>query len=528
MDENLRIVSKGPVRLQYYVPFWFNENRFDAVNSSFGDAVREDGESRWESSPFPLLDRRRTIYDHVLAMFNDPDYGVCMNWQYLPPIEEKYLLKDKQSGNPVFSFSNVYVHLFRCGIGFLCFQLIIENDGIQTSGQLVRFQQKIRMLESTRLYIANAPDSRPVLAGSLIRDLLAGTCDGLFFFGGSGKSTMPQTALLFSYLCYECDDRNQLQEITVHAATGYSRMNVQSESAIQSCGSLANNVCFYVSRNGCAFSIQLQEQNRHFFLENPPVRLYHFIYLFSLYQYYSLLNFTMRIYREFPSASDADLNHAAYADRMHDFIADLNNFLLKSDVATVSLEPYHNDFYAACRKALNIEEEKQSIQNRSECLVKVYANTKVSRQKPARREERDKTDARDKNRYAFISYCTEQQVFADTLKRFLNHEGVQAWKAPEDIPPGSKFAAAINKAIQDSACFVLLLSNEAQQSPWVEKEVERAINYRKTIIPVRIEKMKLNDQFELYISTDQIIMLDAIDEHSEKTQLLLSVIRDYI
>ena len=194
MDENLRIVSKGPVRLQYYVPFWFNENRFAAVNSSFGDAVREDGESRWESSPFPLLDRRRTIYDHVLAMFNDPDYGVCMNWQYLPPIEEKYLLKDKQSGNPVFSFSNVYVHLFRCGIGFLCFQLIIENDGIQTSGQLVRFQQKIRMLESTRLYIANAPDSRPVLAGSLIRDLLAGTCDGLFFFGGSGKSTMPQTA----------------------------------------------------------------------------------------------------------------------------------------------------------------------------------------------------------------------------------------------------------------------------------------------------------------------------------------------
>ena len=126
--------------------------------------------------------------------------------------------------------------------------------------------------------------------------------------------------------------------------------------------------------------------------------------------------------------------------------------------------------------------------------------------------------------YAFISYSHVQKAFADTLKQFLNKNGIQTWMAPGDIPPGSKYAAVINHAVRDCSCFLLVLSNDSQNSQWVEKEVERAINYRKTLIPIKIEDMTLNDQFEFYISTDQIIAMQSIDEQSPDVKRLLNVI----
>ena len=93
--------------------------------------------------------------------------------------------------------------------------------------------------------------------------------------------------------------------------------------------------------------------------------------------------------------------------------------------------------------------------------------------------------------------------------------------APGDIPPGSTYAGVINRAVKKCACFILLLSNNAQGSIWVAKEVERAVNYRKHIIPVQIEDVVLNDDFELYISTNHIIAVPKIDESSKEIKTLL-------
>lgn len=126
--------------------------------------------------------------------------------------------------------------------------------------------------------------------------------------------------------------------------------------------------------------------------------------------------------------------------------------------------------------------------------------------------------------YAFISYSTKNQSNADALKQLFERKGIRTWMAPGDIPAGSKYAQVINQAIKECSCFVLLLTDAAQKSVWVSKEVERAVHYGKTVIPIIMEELVLNDEFEFYISTDQIVSVQKIDESSESLQKVLSTV----
>lgn len=127
--------------------------------------------------------------------------------------------------------------------------------------------------------------------------------------------------------------------------------------------------------------------------------------------------------------------------------------------------------------------------------------------------------------YVFISYSSQNQAPADAMREFLRQNNIRTWMAPYDIPAGSKYAQVINQALRDCACLVLMLTNDSQCSTWVSKEVERAIHYRKTIIPLQLEDLVLNDEFEFYISTDQIVPVKRIDSSSEALQKVLLSIR---
>lgn len=129
--------------------------------------------------------------------------------------------------------------------------------------------------------------------------------------------------------------------------------------------------------------------------------------------------------------------------------------------------------------------------------------------------------------YVFISYSTKNQAFADAVKDLFTKNNIKTWMAPGDIPVGRKYPEIITKALRDCSCLVLLLSDASQNSIWVPKEVERAINYKKPIVPLQLESVTLNDEFELYISTDQIIAIRKIDETSEEIQKLLTCVRCY-
>ena len=127
--------------------------------------------------------------------------------------------------------------------------------------------------------------------------------------------------------------------------------------------------------------------------------------------------------------------------------------------------------------------------------------------------------------YVFISYSSMNQKEADIIKDYLKKQHINTWMAPENIPAGSRYAQVINKALKECACVVLLLTDEAQNSIWVDKEIERALNYRKTVIPIQIGELELNDSFEFYISTNQVITVQKVEEDSDEMEKVLSSVQ---
>lgn len=130
--------------------------------------------------------------------------------------------------------------------------------------------------------------------------------------------------------------------------------------------------------------------------------------------------------------------------------------------------------------------------------------------------------------YVFISYSSINQEEAYMVRDYLKAHKIKTWMAPDNIPAGSRYAQVINKALKGCACVVLLLTNEAQNSVWVDKEIERALNYRKNIIPIQVGELHLNDTFEFYISTNQVITMKKVGTEPEKMEKVLTGVRKCI
>ena len=99
------------------------------------------------------------------------------------------------------------------------------------------------------------------------------------------------------------------------------------------------------------------------------------------------------------------------------------------------------------------------------------------------------------NEQIFISYKAEERKKAEQLRRNIEDAGFSCWMAPLSIPGGSSYAAEIENAIRNCKALVLLFSEAAMRSKWVEKEVDRAINQDKQILPLRTEEFSLNPAF---------------------------------
>lgn len=133
----------------------------------------------------------------------------------------------------------------------------------------------------------------------------------------------------------------------------------------------------------------------------------------------------------------------------------------------------------------------------------------------------DKQVVEIKNNYVFISYSSKNQQVADSVRLLLIEHGVSCWMAPYDIPAGSRYAYVINDALENCSCLLLLLTNASQTSQFVEREIERAITYKKPILPMQLEDLELNSGFKFYIGNSQIIAVPEIRGDSPEFKKIL-------
>lgn len=93
----------------------------------------------------------------------------------------------------------------------------------------------------------------------------------------------------------------------------------------------------------------------------------------------------------------------------------------------------------------------------------------------------------------FISYSSKDETLARRLHADLQDRGVRCWFAPHDMKIGDKIRSRIDEAIHVHEKLLLLLSEHAIESSWVEDEVETALEkekrqMREVLFPVRLDE----------------------------------------
>ena len=118
----------------------------------------------------------------------------------------------------------------------------------------------------------------------------------------------------------------------------------------------------------------------------------------------------------------------------------------------------------------------------------------------------------------FISYSSKDKAAADAACNVLERNGVRVWIAPRDILPGVGWAESLIAAINNARVMVLVYSSNANSSPQIEREVERAINKGLPVVPFRVEDVAPSATLEYFISETH--WLDAfpppLEHHLER------------
>ncbi|MGN0267593.1 MAG: toll/interleukin-1 receptor domain-containing protein [Lachnospiraceae bacterium] len=125
----------------------------------------------------------------------------------------------------------------------------------------------------------------------------------------------------------------------------------------------------------------------------------------------------------------------------------------------------------------------------------------------------------------FISYSSLDYVMAGHIREILQKNDISCWMEPESIPGGSDYAHEIPAAIESCDYFLLVLSKNSQDSIWVPKELDLAIDAKKMVFPIHIDLSSLKPHFKLRLSNVQC--MDAAMSVEDVLDRVVQRIKDH-
>jgi len=84
----------------------------------------------------------------------------------------------------------------------------------------------------------------------------------------------------------------------------------------------------------------------------------------------------------------------------------------------------------------------------------------------------------------FISYSTQDSEIIDGLSKLLRVDGRRVFRDRECIQPGDNWEHELTSALSSAKQFVLFWCCHAEESEWVAREIDQAIDADKRVIPV--------------------------------------------
>ncbi len=122
----------------------------------------------------------------------------------------------------------------------------------------------------------------------------------------------------------------------------------------------------------------------------------------------------------------------------------------------------------------------------------------------------------------FISYTSNNIESADAVYQFLQRSGIGCWMAPYSISPGKDYPTEIVEGIKNCDAFVLVASEDTNESNHVSNELAIAFDCEKPIIAFKIENVKFSNGFLYYLGRKHWI--DAYHDFAEGLEKLRSTI----
>ena len=99
----------------------------------------------------------------------------------------------------------------------------------------------------------------------------------------------------------------------------------------------------------------------------------------------------------------------------------------------------------------------------------------------------------------FISYANDSKEFADNVCSYLENNAIKCWIAPRDIRIGLPYAEQITETLKTSKVMILVLSQQANKSPFILSELTTAFSADVGIITVRKEDVFPSDAIHFLI-----------------------------
>lgn len=107
----------------------------------------------------------------------------------------------------------------------------------------------------------------------------------------------------------------------------------------------------------------------------------------------------------------------------------------------------------------------------------------------------------------FISYSTRNTEFAEAVCEQLETNGIECWIAPRNIKTGTNYAKEIMDGLELAKIVVLIFSKDAQESEYVNNEIDTAFSKNKPIVSFKVDDTFPKNKMEFFLKNTQ--WLDA-------------------
>lgn len=132
----------------------------------------------------------------------------------------------------------------------------------------------------------------------------------------------------------------------------------------------------------------------------------------------------------------------------------------------------------------------------------------------------------------FVSHASRDRAAVDALCAELDARDVAFWISSSDIELGANWERAIDDALAEATHVVAATTSNALASEYVRAEVQKALEKKKIVIPVLLEKVELPTRWSILQSVD---LTDAATRAAGVARLAralprksLALLRDYL